>query len=95
MTRAFQASMLIYNPDVVFILGEFLMLSTLGKIFSRQHFEIFSYFSQKSGFDISINGDNLHELSNPVFLLIFPRKLTFHAIGDNLHEISNPVFWEK
>ena len=41
-----------------------LTLSTLGKIFSRQHFEIFySYFSQKTGFVISRNGDNLH----PVF----------------------------
>ena len=30
------------------------MLSTLGKIFSRQHFEIFFLiFSQKTGFDIS------------------------------------------
>ena len=30
------------------------MLSTLGKIFSRQHFEIiFLLFSQKTGFDIS------------------------------------------
>ena len=29
-----------------------LMLSILGKIFSRQRFEIFSYFSQKTGFDI-------------------------------------------
>ena len=31
-----------------------LTLNTLGKIFSRQHFEIFfSYFSQKTGYDIS------------------------------------------
>ena len=36
-----------------------LTLSTLGKIFSRQHIEIFSYFS--------CNGDNLHKMSNPVF----------------------------
>ena len=28
------------------------------------------------------NGDNLHEMSNPV-------------LGDNLHEMSNPVFWEN
>ena len=34
--------------------GWVLTLSTLGKIFSRWHFEIFfSYFSQKTGFDIS------------------------------------------
>ena len=30
-----------------------LMLSMLGKNFSRRHFEIFSHFSQKIGFDIS------------------------------------------
>ena len=30
-----------------------LTLSTLGKIFSRRHFETFSLFSQKTGFDIS------------------------------------------
>ena len=30
-----------------------LTLSTLGKIFNRRHFEIFSYFSKKTGFDIS------------------------------------------
>ena len=29
------------------------MLNTLGKNFSRQHFEIFSYFPQKTGFYIS------------------------------------------
>ena len=31
----------------------FLTISTLGKIFSKQHFEIFILFSQKTGFDIS------------------------------------------
>ena len=31
-------------------------------------------------------GDNLHEMSNPVF---------WENTGDNLHEVSNPVFWEK
>ena len=49
--------------------------STLGKIFSRRYFEMFfSFFPQKTGFDIScklspkdISGDNLHEMSNPVF----------------------------
>ena len=40
------------------------MLSFLGKNFSRWHFEIFfSYFSQKTGYDISCN---LHEMSKPV-----------------------------
>ena len=27
----------------------------------------FFHFSQKTGFDISCIGDNLHEISNPVF----------------------------
>ena len=42
------------------------MLSTLGKIFSRRHFEIFFLFvSQDTGFDMQIvsNGDNLHDIS--------------------------------
>ena len=30
------------------------------------------------------NGDDLHEMSNPVF-----------SNGDNLHEMSNPVFREN
>ena len=49
------------------------MLSTLGKIFSRRHFELFFLFSQKTGFDISCNlspmetSYQLHEMSTPVF----------------------------
>ena len=35
------------------VLKEYLTLSTLGKIFSRQHLKYFSYFSQKTGYDIS------------------------------------------
>ena len=31
----------------------YLALSTLGKIFSRRQFELFSYFSKKTDFDIS------------------------------------------
>ena len=31
-------------------------------------------------------GDNLHKMSNPVFM---------GKNGDNLHEMSNPVFWEQ
>ena len=50
------------------------MLNMLSKIFSRQHFVTsFSYFSQKIRIDISCKlspsiGDNLHEMSIPVFL---------------------------
>ena len=40
--------------------GPPLWLCMLGKNFSRQHFEIFSYFSLKIG-------DNLHEVSDPIF----------------------------
>ena len=43
----------------------------LDKKFSRRHTEIFFLFSQKTGFDISCKlsplGDNLHEMSKPVF----------------------------
>ena len=41
-----------------------LRLSTLGKIFSRQHIEISLLFFQKTGFDISCKlspMENLHE----------------------------------
>ena len=34
--------------------GNTLTLSTLGKSFSRRHIKLFSYFAQKSGFDISM-----------------------------------------
>ena len=48
-----------------------LTLSTLGKIFSRQHFEIFFLFFPKNRIWHLIQtvfiGDNLHEMSNPVF----------------------------
>ena len=30
-------------------------------------FKYFSHFPQKTGFDISCKGDNLHEMSNPIF----------------------------
>ena len=36
-----------------YILVRFMLLSMLGKIFSRRHIEIFSSFSQKTRFDIS------------------------------------------
>ena len=48
-----------------------LMLSTLGKFFSWQHFEIFFYFSPENKIryfmQIVFTRDNLHEVSNPVF----------------------------
>ena len=48
-----------------------LTLSTRGKNFSRQHFEVFFLFFPESKIQhfmqiVSI-GDNLHEMSNPVF----------------------------
>ena len=58
---------------------------------------IFSYFSQKIGFDIScklsLKCQNLFSRKNN----IFPRKqdLTFHANGDNLHGMPKRVFWDK
>ena len=48
------------------------MLNTLGKIFSIQHFEIFSYFFPENRIrhflQIVSNGNNLQEMSNPVLL---------------------------
>ena len=48
-------------------IGDCLMLSALGK--NQQTIEIAFIFFQKSVFDISCfsNGDNLHEMLNPVF----------------------------
>ena len=69
------------------------MLSTLGKIFSRLHFEIFfSHFSQETGFDISCKLSPVETICMKCQIL-FEMQIIF--IGDNLHEISNPVFWEK
>ena len=48
-----------------------LMLSILGKNFSRQYIEIFFLAFPENRFQHFIqlvsNGDNLHEISNPVF----------------------------
>ena len=42
------------------------MLNTLGKNFSRKHFEIFFLRFPRKRFNVS-NGDDLHEMSKPVF----------------------------
>ena len=47
------------------------MLSTLGKMFSRQHIEIFSLFfpeNRFSHFMQIVPEDDFHEMSKPVFL---------------------------
>ena len=48
-----------------------LMYSTLGKIFSRHHIEIFFLYFTENSFShfmqIVSTGDNLHEMSNPIF----------------------------
>ena len=43
-----------------------LMLSMLGKIFNRQHIEIFFLFLRKQVWTFDANGDNLREMSNHV-----------------------------
>ena len=70
----------------------------LGNNFSRQHFEIVFHFLKKTRFDIScelspMDGDNLHEISNPIQSFVFFFFFCFQ--GDNLHEMSNPIFCEK
>ena len=46
-----------------------LTLSTLGKKFSRRYIEVFFLFFPENMIRhfMQINGDNLHEMSNPVF----------------------------
>ena len=51
-----------------------LTLSTLGTIFSRQHFEIFFSFSQENRICTSCKLSPLHEMSNPVFLVMKKKK---------------------
>ena len=65
-----------------------LTCSMLGKIFSGQHFEIFSSFSQKTGFDFSF-GDNLHEMSNSVFKSCFHH----HHHHHHHHLSSTELAW--
>ena len=54
---------------IILLIGVELMLSMLGKTFSRQHFEIvFLFFSRKQDLTFHANClDNLHEMSSPVF----------------------------
>ena len=47
-----------------------LTLSSLGTIFSRRHFEIFFSFFQENRICISCKFSPLHEMSNPVFLVM-------------------------
>ena len=58
----------LYRPYTVAVYNSyFLMLSILGKNFSRQHFEVFFFlFFRKQTLAFHAN-DNLHELSKPVF----------------------------
>ena len=70
------------------------MQSTLGKIFSRWHIEIFFLFFPETGFDMSckivFNGDNLHEMSNPVFW-----KNVINLLSDELvQEVVMVKQWE-
>ena len=51
-----------------------LTLSTLGPIFSRQHFEIFFSFFQENIICTSCKLSPLHETSNPVFLVMKRKK---------------------
>ena len=51
-----------------------LTLSTLGTIFSRRHFEIFFSFFQENRICTSCKLSPLHEMSNPVFLVMKRKK---------------------
>ena len=56
---------------LIYSAGQGFMLNMLGKIFSIWHIEIFFIFFPENRFwhfmHIVSNGDNLHEISNPVF----------------------------
>ena len=56
------------DPCVFGLLQHYLTLSTQGKIFSRQHFEIFLLFftENKIWHFMQIVSNNLYEVSNPV-----------------------------
>ena len=51
-----------------------LTLSTLGTLFSRRHFEIFFSFFQENIICTSCKLSPLHEMSNPVFLVMKGKK---------------------
>ena len=51
-----------------------LSLSTLGTIFSRRHFEIFFSFFHENRICTSCKLSPLHEMSNPVFLVMKRKK---------------------
>ena len=56
------------------LLVQTLTLSTLGTIFSRRHFEIFFSFFQENRICTSCKLSPLHEMSNPVFLVMKRKK---------------------
>ena len=66
-------------------LKTWLTQSTLGKILSRRHFGIFSYFAQEIGFDISCKivsqGDHLHEMSKSIFWKKKSKKKIFKNVS--------------
>ena len=52
-------------------------LKILGKVFNRRHFEIFFSFFQENRICISCKLSPLHEMSNPVFLVIKQIRIFF------------------
>ena len=63
--------LLSYNSLLYDFISIILTLRMLGKVFSRQHIEIFFLFFLENKIwhfmQIVSNGDNLHEISNPIF----------------------------
>ena len=57
-----------------------LTLSTLGTVYSRQHFEIFFSFFQENIICTSCKLSPLHEMSNPVFLVMKRKKTKTNSI---------------
>ena len=74
------------------------MLSTPVKFSADNILKYFSYFIQKTGFDIVSNGINLHEISNPVFegknkknvINLLPAEL-----AHRVEKVKNNLIWDK
>ena len=73
-----------------------LTLSTLGKIFSRQHIEIFFLFFPRK-MDLLFHANCLFSADDILkYFPYFSQKTGLDiSIGYNSLEMSNPVFWKK
>ena len=75
------------NTNNIFL--KFLIFATLLAISAKEkNDEIFTYFSQKTWFEMPCKLETICMKCQIIAMQIV-------SIGDNLHEMSNHVFWEK